>query len=99
MIIHGLVDGLNVHGDLKLKGQYEDCIFRKHTMHPYNDKGDREKEVLERIHIDIWGSAQTRPTKGSIYFMMIVDGFSLYKSAAFLSTKSTDITLKVLKTY
>jgi len=31
--------------------------------------------------------------------MMIVDGFSSYKSAAFLSTKSADATLKVLKAY
>jgi len=57
MIMHGLVDGLNVHGDLKLDGQCEDCIFGKHTTHPYTDKGDREKEVLKRIHIDIWGPA------------------------------------------
>jgi len=57
MIMHGLVDGLNIHGNLKLDGQCEDCIFGKHTMHPYTDKGNREKEVLERIHIDIWGPA------------------------------------------
>ena len=31
--------------------------------------------------------------------MMIVDGFSSYKLAAFLSTKSADTTLKVLKAY
>ena len=53
MIMHGLVDRLNIHRDLKLDGQYEDCIFGKHTTHPYTNKGDREKEVLERIHIDI----------------------------------------------
>ena len=57
MIMHGLVDGLNIHRDLKLDGQCKDCIFGKHTTHPYTDKGDREKEVLKRIHIDIWGPA------------------------------------------
>ena len=31
--------------------------------------------------------------------MMIVDGFSSYKLAAFLSTKLADTTLKVLKAY
>jgi len=59
MIMHGLVDGLNVHGDLKLDGQCKDCIFGKHTMHLYTNKGDRKKEVLKRIHIDIWSPAQT----------------------------------------
>ena len=99
MIMHRLVDGLNVHRDLKLNGQCKDCIFGKHTMHPYTDKGDREKEVLKRIHINIWGPVQTQSAGGSLYFMMIVDGFSFYKSAAFLSTKSANTTLKVLKAY
>jgi len=99
MIMHGLVDGLNIHGDLKLDGQCEDYILGKHTMHSYTNKGNRKKEVLKRIHIDIWGPAQTRSAGGSLYFMMIVDGFSFYKLAAFLSTKSADTTLKVLKAY
>ena len=30
---------------------------------------------------------------------MIVDGFSSYKTVAFLTTKSADITLKVIKAY
>ena len=99
MIMHRLVDRLNVHRDLKLDSQCEDCIFGKHTMHPYTNKGDRKKEVLKRIHINIWGPAQTRSAEGSLYFMMIVNGFSSYKSTAFLSTKSADATLKVLKAY
>ena len=57
IIADDLVDGLNVHGELKLNGQCKDCIFGKHTSHPYSDKGDREKDVLERIHIGIWGPA------------------------------------------
>jgi len=99
MIMHGLVDGLNICGDLKLDSQCEDYIFGKHTTHTYTDKGNREKEVLERIHIDIWGPAQTQSAGGSLYFMMIVNGFFAYKSAVFLSTKSADTTLRVLKAY
>jgi len=99
MIMHRLVDGLNVYRDLKLDGQYEDCIFGKHTTYSYTAKGNREKEVLERIHINIWGPTQTRSAGGSLYFMIIVDGFSSYKSVAFLSTKSANTILKVLKAY
>jgi len=99
MIMYGLVDGLNIHRDLKLNSQCKDCIFGKHTMHPYTDKGNREKEVLKRIHINIWGPTQTQSAEGSLYFIMITDGFSSYKSAAFFSTKLADTTLKVLKAY
>jgi len=53
MVVDDLVDGLNVHGELKLNSQCEDCIFGKHALHPYSSKGNREKNVLKRIHIDI----------------------------------------------
>jgi len=54
-----LVDSMNTHSDLSMKGRCEDCIYGKHTTHPFNKTGAREQETLKRVHIDIWGPAQT----------------------------------------
>jgi len=48
-----LVDGLNITGELIMGGRCEDCIFGKHSTHPFNDNGYQETEILERTHIDI----------------------------------------------
>ena len=99
MISKQLVDGLHTYGDLAMKGQCEDCIYGKHTSQPYNENTTKEKDVLEWVHIDIWGPAQTQSAGGSRYFMMMMDSFSSYRTVAFLSSKSADITLKVFKSY
>jgi len=49
----GLVDGLNIQGNLEIGGLYENCIFGKHTAYAYNDNSIRERDLLERIHVDI----------------------------------------------
>jgi len=49
-----LVDGLNIIGQMSLGGLCKDCIYGKHTAHPYNTNvAEREKEVLERVYINI----------------------------------------------
>jgi len=53
MISKQLVDGLHMHGDLTMKGQCEDYIYRKHTSRPYTENTAKEKDVLEWVHIDI----------------------------------------------
>jgi len=99
-IISGkLVDGLMTQGELSMNGLCKDCIFGKHATHPFNGAGSRETELLERIHIDIWGPSQIQSAGGCTYFMLIIDGFSSYKTIAFLGTKSADVTLNVLKAY
>ena len=57
LITKKLVDGLNTDGELMMKGRCEDCIFGKHSTHPFNNHGIREEEVLERVHLNIWGPA------------------------------------------
>ena len=59
LITKRLVDGLNTNGELVIRGRCEDCIFGKHSTHPFNKPGMRKEEVLERVHIDIWGPART----------------------------------------
>jgi len=99
MIAHNLVDGLNVTGELLINGICEDCVFGKHTAHPYHTNPVREREVLERVHIDIWGPTSIKSVGGANYFMTITDGYLSYRTVVFLSTKSAKVTLKVFKTY
>jgi len=97
MITENPIDGLNVYRKLSIGGLCKNCIYGKHTAHPYNNSRPREKEVLECIYIDIWGPSQVQSASGILYFMIIIDGFSLYWTVAFLKSKSAEITLKVFK--
>ncbi|KAJ3552615.1 hypothetical protein NP233_g12840 [Leucocoprinus birnbaumii] len=99
MISHDLVDGLNIKGELSMGGLCEDCIFGKHTAHLFNDINKPETDILEKVYIDLWGPAAVQSAGGALYFMMIMDGCSSYRTVAFLSTKSSDITLKVFKAW
>ena len=65
MISKKLVDGLHMHGDLTIKEQCEDCIYGKHTSQPYTENTAKEKDILEWVHIDIWGPAQHQSAGGS----------------------------------
>ena len=80
-------------------GRCEDCIFGKHATHPFNERGYQETEILERIHIDIWGPSPMQSAGGAQYFMMLIDGYLSYKTVAFLKSKSADMTLNVFETY
>jgi len=53
MISKQLVNRLHMHGDLTMKGQYEDCIYGKHTSQPYTENTTKEKDILEQVCIDI----------------------------------------------
>jgi len=99
MITENLVDGLNVCGESSIGGLCKDCIYSKHTIHPYNDNKSREKEILECVHIDIWRPYQIQSAGGALYFMVIMDGFSLYWTVAFLKSKSAKVTLNVFKSF
>lgn len=55
--------------------------------------------MLDRIHIDIWGPASMQSARGAKYFMLLMDGTSLYRQVYFLSSKSVDVTLKVFQDF
>jgi len=78
MMTENLVDGLNICGELSIGGLCKDCIYGKHAAHPYSDNKPREKDVLEHVHIDIWGPSQVQSAGGALYFMIIMDSFSSY---------------------
>ena len=99
MIKKSLVDSLNTYRDLKMQDQCEDYIYGKHSARPYSKNYFREKDVLKRIYVDIWGPAQTQSAGEAQYFILMMDSFSSFRTVAFLSSKSADVTLKVFKTY
>ena len=80
-------------------GRCKDCIFGKHSTHPFNDNGYQETEILERTHIDIWGPSPTQSAGGVSYFMLLMDGHLSYCTVAFLKTKSADVILNVFEIY
>ena len=93
------IDGLNITRELTMGGRCEDCIFGKHSTHPFNDNGYQKMKILERTHIDIWGPSPTQSAGGVSYFMLLMDGHLSYHTVAFLKTKSADVILNVFKTY
>ena len=99
MIKKSLVDSLNTYRDLKMQDQCEDYIYGKHSACLYSKNHFREKDVLKRIYVDIWGPAQTQSAGEAQYFILMMDSFSSFRTVAFLSSKSADVTLKVFKTY
>ena len=54
----GVIDGLDIIGDVEVQGKCKDCIYGKQTAHPYDEVTEHEKNVLERVYIDLWGPAR-----------------------------------------
>lgn len=73
-----LVGGLNTSEEAKLDVLCEDCIFRKHTTHPFRDKPKVEMTPLECVYIDLWGPASIESAGKAKYFMLIIDGATSY---------------------
>jgi len=99
MMAENLIDGLNICSESSIGGLCKDCVYSKYTIHPYYDNKSREKEILEYIHIDIWGPCQIQSVDGTLYFMIIMDGFSSYQTVTFLKSKSAEVILNVFKSF
>jgi len=53
MAAQNLVDGLDIRGELLIKGTCKDCIYSKQTAQPFYENTVRGTKVLEWIYIDI----------------------------------------------
>ncbi|GLB45566.1 putative reverse transcriptase (RNA-dependent DNA polymerase) [Lyophyllum shimeji] len=95
----GLVDGLHIKGDMKVKGLCEDCVYGKHTARPYDGEVTPESEANERAHFDLWGPASTVSLGGALYMMLGVDGGYTYMQSFYLSRKDSVTTLTAFKIY
>ncbi len=56
MVSKGLVDGLKIM-QRKMSGRCVDCIYGKHVQCSFDKTVTPETEVLERVHLDLWGKA------------------------------------------
>ncbi|KII83199.1 hypothetical protein PLICRDRAFT_64967, partial [Plicaturopsis crispa FD-325 SS-3] len=72
LISKGMVEGLDISGK-SVHGQCEDCIFGKQARRPFDEVVEHETEVLERVHIDLWGPSQVQSKSGKQYMMTISD--------------------------
>lgn len=92
-----LVDGFYIEGDLDLKGICKDCVYGKHTAHLYDETVVAKKDVLERVHIDLWGPSLVRSNGGVLYMMLLVDNDSSHMHPILLLNKSVATTLDAFK--
>ena len=90
----GLVEGLKVTGHLDVSGKYEDCILGKHVAHLYDEEVVPEKDMLERVYIDMWGPASVKSVGGASYLMVLVDSGSVMKFSYSLSHKTGNLMLQ-----
>jgi hypothetical protein len=96
---NNLINGLKTTGEAKLRAICEDCLYGKHTTHPFNNPVQRETCALECIYIDIWGPAPTQSAGGAKYFMLCMDGATSYQKVYFLSSKMAEVTLQTFKEF
>lgn len=93
-----LVDGLNIT-KREIRGMCEDCLFGKATRHPFDEVLTHETEVLERVHIDLFGPARTQTRGGATYLMLCTDGKSSFRVPNYLTNKRKETGVKALHEY
>ncbi|GAW02791.1 retrovirus-related pol polyprotein [Lentinula edodes] len=93
-----LVDGLKITSK-KVEGMCESCLYGKATRRPFDEKVVHESEVLERVHIDLWGQSRTKSRGGATWMILFTDGRSTVKVPDFLSNKQAGTTLKSFHRY
>src|ERR1700735_1967531 len=71
----------------------------KQTRRPFDGNSHPAGEVLERVHIDLWGPSRVASTGGKRYMMEIVDAYGGHTEGYFLADKEAETTLTALKHY
>jgi len=99
LIKKGLVSGLDTVSQLQMMETYKDCIFEKIHVKAYNKEVVCEAEILECVYIDLWGPSPVVSASGACYFMLIMDGTSMFWYIKFLREKIANTTLNVLKKF
>ena len=93
-----MVDGLNITSR-EVVGMCEDCLYGKATRRPFDEKVTHKTEVLERVHVDLWGPARTESIGRKSWMMICTDGRSSYRIPFFLSSKEKEVTLAAFRQY
>ncbi len=94
-----LVDGLDIKPDKEALGSCEDCIFGKQSSRPYDEIVTPETELLERVHMDLWGPARVKSNGGAVYALFLTDGASSMRKEYFFSEKTAEAVLQAVMEY
>lgn len=73
MANRNLVDGLHITSK-KVHGLCKPCLFGKAIRRPFDKTLVHETEVLECVHIDLFGPTRTQSKGGASYLMLFTDG-------------------------
>jgi transposase InsO family protein len=95
MANRNLVNGLDISSKT-VSGMCEDCLYAKATKRPFDEVLEHEADVLERVHLDLWGPARTKSQGGAVYMALYTDGRSSVRIPYFLPNKLASTTLKSL---
>jgi transposase InsO family protein len=91
------------------------CVFEKQCRQKFKTRRHISKGILDYIHLNVWGPSLTVSLGGSSYFMIFIDDYSrkvwvyllernadvfnTFKQFRALVEKSTDRSIKCLRTY
>ena len=66
----------------------ESCLEGKMTKRPLNAKGRRAQELLELVHMDVYGPMSTQAKGGYEYFIPFTDDYARYGYVYLMKRKS-----------
>ena len=83
-VVHGLPRFTSKHPD----NVCEACQLGKQHRHPFLSERNVSKGLLDVIHSDVWGPAQTATIGGCRYFVTFIDDYSRHTWICPMKSKS-----------
>ena len=74
----GVVIRLPTFKEKEINGVCGACQFGKQHRHPFPKERNVSKGLLDVVHSDVWGPAQTATFGGCRYYVTFIDDFSRY---------------------
>mgnify|MGYP002776095308 FL=1 len=74
----GVVIGIPTLKEKEINRVCGACQFGKEHRHPFLKERNVSKGLLDVVHSDVWGPAQTATFEGCRYYVTFIDDFSRY---------------------
>ena len=78
MQIKGVVIRLLTFTKKEIAGVCEACQFGKQHRQPFPKESNISKRILDIIHSDVWGLAETETFGGCQYYITFIEDFSMH---------------------
>ena len=95
----GIVKGIDITTLTHQPSLCKNCIMGKQTCRHFDGSTHLATELLEHVHIDLWGPSCVISTAGKQYMMEAVDAFGSHTEGYFLADKEAGTTLTGLEHY